>query len=81
MFCCFGAADNPAGPAPITIKSYLFIYASSFALAPYWVSTTIPSFNGVMQVLTFGFPSTTITQSVQRPIAQKTPRGSWRFAV
>ena len=51
------------------------------AVAPYWVWTHMPSVSGVMQVRTLGTPSTTITQSVHRPMAQKMPRGSWRLAV
>ena len=35
----------------------------------------MPASTGVMQVRTFGCPFTTITQSVQRPMAQNTPRG------
>ena len=48
---------------------------------PSCVLTSMPAASGVMQVRTFGLPSTTITQSVQRPMAQKTPRASCRLAV
>ena len=48
---------------------------------PCCVSTRIPALTGVTQVRVFGLPSTIIIQSVHRPIAQKTPRGSLRFSV
>ena len=58
--------------------SFPSVSSKGTSVTPYWVSTLMPSTRGVMHVLTLGTPSTTITQSVQRPIAQKMPRG-WCF--
>ena len=49
--------------------------SSFFADTPYCVCTFMPSFSAVMQVRTLGTPSTTMTQSVQRPMEQKIPLG------
>ena len=62
-------------------SSAVTMSSKGVAVAPYCVWTRMPSTRGVMQVRTLGTPSTTITQSVQRPMAQKMPRGSWRLAV
>ena len=86
-FAASMAADNPAGPAPTIKKSYRFMMSAlplsktygclenGSADTPYCVCTCIPASNGVTHVLTLGFPFTIMTQSVQRPIAQKIPRG------
>ena len=53
-----------------------FSHASSAHLPkPFWVSTFMPARTGVTQVRTLGLPSTVMTQSVQRPMPQKTPLG------
>ena len=62
-------------------RLYSAASAPGFAETPYWVCTVIPARTGVMQVRTLGLPSTTITQSVQRPMAQNTPRGLSIFMV
>lgn len=51
------------------------------AVTPYCVRISMPSSSGVMHVRTFGCPLTTITQSVQRPMAQKIPLGLCSFLV
>ena len=58
-----------------------FHTAYSFAETPYCVCTFMPARSGVTQVRTLGCPSTIITQSVQRPMAQKMPRGASFFSV
>ena len=51
------------------------------AVTPYCVRISMPSSSGVIHVRTFGCPLTTMTQSVQRPMAQKIPLGLCSFLV
>ena len=87
VLCCLDGSGHAGGAGTDNDQivalhaappSFPSVSSKGTSVTPYWVSTFMPSTRGVMHVLTLGTPSTTITQSVQRPIAQKMPRG-WCF--
>jgi len=68
-----GGESGRAGTYDCNLSFDLFHDYSLRPPLPICVSTFMPFFTDVIQVLVFGLPSTIIMQSVQRPMAQKMP--------